>query len=77
MYSFNICVEPAFISFNDNIDLFFSSYEYLNRDNGEGLGASHQTGWTGCIVELLGVIDMLTSDNIEHYTNLATGTIDE
>jgi hypothetical protein len=24
-------------------------YEYFHGDNGAGLGASHQTGWTGCI----------------------------
>jgi hypothetical protein len=22
-------------------------YEYFNGDNGSGVGASHQTGWTG------------------------------
>jgi hypothetical protein len=35
--------------FKDNI-LF---YEYFNGDTGEGLGASHQTGWTGLIAKLL------------------------
>jgi hypothetical protein len=24
-------------------------YEYFHGDNGAGIGASHQTGWTGCI----------------------------
>ena len=28
-------------------------YEYFHGDNGAGLGASHQTGWTGLIAELL------------------------
>ncbi|MCA9546228.1 MAG: glucosidase, partial [Myxococcales bacterium] len=28
-------------------------YEYFHGDNGAGLGASHQTGWTGLITELL------------------------
>ncbi len=28
-------------------------YEYFNGDTGEGLGASHQTGWTGLIAKLL------------------------
>ena len=28
-------------------------YEYFHGDNGAGLGASHQTGWTGVIVRLL------------------------
>jgi hypothetical protein len=28
-------------------------YEYFNGDTGEGLGASHQTGWTGLIANLI------------------------
>jgi hypothetical protein len=28
-------------------------YEYFNGDTGEGLGASHQTGWTGLIANLV------------------------
>jgi hypothetical protein len=28
-------------------------YEYFNGDNGAGVGASHQTGWTGLVAELL------------------------
>ncbi|MGB7439382.1 MAG: hypothetical protein WBR26_16005 [Candidatus Acidiferrum sp.] len=28
-------------------------YEYFNGDNGAGLGASHQTGWTGLVAKLL------------------------
>ena len=28
-------------------------YEYFHGDNGAGLGASHQTGWTGVIARLL------------------------
>lgn len=28
-------------------------YEYFHGDNGTGLGASHQTGWTGLIAKLL------------------------
>jgi hypothetical protein len=28
-------------------------YEYFHADNGAGLGASHQTGWTGVIARLL------------------------
>jgi hypothetical protein len=29
-------------------------YEYFDGDNGRGLGASHQTGWTALVVRLLG-----------------------
>ena len=28
-------------------------YEYFHEDNGAGLGASHQTGWTGLVARLL------------------------
>jgi mannosylglycerate hydrolase MGH1-like protein len=39
-------------------DLLF--YEYFHGDNGAGLGASHQTGWTGLVaklIELFGRLD--------------------
>ncbi len=35
-------------------------YEYFHGDNGAGLGASHQTGWTGIVaklIEIFGRID--------------------
>jgi hypothetical protein len=35
-------------------------YEYFHGDNGAGIGASHQTGWTGLVatlVELFGNVD--------------------
>ena len=28
-------------------------HEYFNADTGEGLGASHQTGWTGLVANLI------------------------
>jgi len=28
-------------------------HEYFNGDTGEGLGASHQTGWTSLVAKLL------------------------
>jgi hypothetical protein len=34
-------------------------YEYFHGDNGAGLGASHQTGWTGLIAFLLDVFGRL------------------
>jgi hypothetical protein len=39
---------------------FILFYEYFHGDNGAGLGASHQTGWTGLVskmIELFGRID--------------------
>jgi hypothetical protein len=35
-------------------------YEYFHADNGAGLGASHQTGWTGVVaklIQLYGILD--------------------
>ena len=31
----------------------FLFHEYYNADTGEGLGASHQTGWTSLVAKLL------------------------
>jgi hypothetical protein len=28
-------------------------HEYFHGDNGAGLGASHQTGWTGLVLDLI------------------------
>ena len=28
-------------------------YEYFHGDNGAGIGASHQTGWTGVVAKLI------------------------
>ncbi len=39
-------------------------YEYFHGDNGAGLGASHQTGWTGLVakcIQLFGVLDAKTA----------------
>jgi hypothetical protein len=30
-----------------------SFHEYFHGDNGAGIGASHQTGWTGLVAKLL------------------------
>jgi hypothetical protein len=38
-------------------------YEYFHGDNGAGLGASHQTGWTALVAELaqmFGTVDAKT-----------------
>jgi hypothetical protein len=36
-------------------------YEYFHGDNGAGLGASHQTGWTGLVAKLVQLHGMLDS----------------
>jgi hypothetical protein len=37
-------------------------YEYFHGDNGAGLGASHQTGWTGIIARSLHLFATLTAE---------------
>jgi hypothetical protein len=37
-------------------------YEYFHGDNGAGLGASHQTGWTGLVAKLIQLFGMLDAD---------------
>jgi hypothetical protein len=39
-------------------------YEYFHGDNGAGLGASHQTGWTALIPTLLQIVESLTPEEI-------------
>jgi hypothetical protein len=34
-------------------------YEYFHADNGGGLGASHQTGWTGLVAKLIQLFGLL------------------
>jgi hypothetical protein len=34
-------------------------YEYFHGDNGAGIGASHQTGWTGLVAPLIEIFGRL------------------
>jgi hypothetical protein len=40
-------------------------YEYFHGDNGAGLGASHQTGWTGVIARLLDLFWRVEAKDVE------------
>ena len=46
-------------------------YEYFHGDNGRGVGASHQTGWTGLVAKLIqqgaghGIATRPTAESIE------------
>jgi len=51
-----------------NLILF---YEYFHGDSGAGLGASHQTGWTGLIAILIRLLSSVTADDILKYGHLA------
>jgi hypothetical protein len=39
-------------------------YEYFHGDNGAGLGASHQTGWTGIVARLMHLFATTTSAQV-------------
>jgi Mannosylglycerate hydrolase MGH1-like glycoside hydrolase domain len=39
-------------------------YEYFHGDNGAGLGASHQTGWTGAVARIMHLFATLTPESI-------------
>ncbi len=41
-------------------------YEYFHGDNGAGLGASHQTGWTGVVARLIQLFGHLDSETLLH-----------
>ncbi len=39
-------------------------YEYFHGDKGAGLGASHQTGWTGTIARLIQMFAQLNAEAV-------------
>ncbi len=39
-------------------------YEYFHGDNGAGLGASHQTGWTGTVASLIHLFGLLDANKL-------------
>jgi hypothetical protein len=39
-------------------------YEYFHGDNGAGLGASHQTGWTGIIARAMHLFSTTTAQQL-------------
>ena len=39
-------------------------YEYFHGDNGAGLGASHQTGWTGLVAKLIQLLNVLDPQQV-------------
>jgi hypothetical protein len=44
-------------------------YEYFQGDDGAGLGASHQTGWTGLVAKLIQALGAMSPEGL-----LAAGT---
>jgi hypothetical protein len=39
-------------------------YEYFHGDNGAGIGASHQTGWTGVVARLMDLFGRMTGQDM-------------
>ncbi|BAU05045.1 MGH1-like glycoside hydrolase domain-containing protein [Fischerella sp. NIES-3754] len=39
-------------------------YEYFHGDNGAGIGASHQTGWTGCVARIIQGLGYFTKETV-------------
>jgi hypothetical protein len=46
-------------------------YEYFHGDNGAGLGASHQTGWTGSIARAMHLFATTTADQMLQLGKMA------
>jgi len=58
-------------------DILF--YECFHGDNGAGLGASHQTGWTGAVaklIQLFGVLDAQKALQGGKVAAFARGTVE-
>jgi hypothetical protein len=39
-------------------------YEYFHGDNGAGIGASHQTGWTGLVARFIQLFDSVRAEEV-------------
>jgi hypothetical protein len=52
-------------------------YEYFHGDNGAGLGASHQTGWTGIVARSMHLFANLTSEQALEGGRTAYFTVPE
>ena len=59
-------------------------YEYFHGDNGAGLGASHQTGWTGVVARLIQTLGQFDATTVledrqwplaRPYRRLAAGPV--
>jgi hypothetical protein len=46
-------------------------YEYFHGDNGAGLGASHQTGWTGIVARAMHLFATTTSEQVLQLGKMA------
>ena len=49
-------------------------YEFFHGDNGAGLGASHQTGWTGLVARLIQYFSSTSAEDVAEGELLATSS---
>jgi len=49
-------------------------YEYFHGDNGAGLGASHQTGWTGIVARMMHLFATTTAEQALESGKMAAAT---
>jgi hypothetical protein len=49
-------------------------YEYFHSDNGAGLGASHQTGWTGLVARIMHLFATTNAEQVLALGNAAALT---
>jgi Glycosyl hydrolase family 63 C-terminal domain len=50
-------------------------YEYFHGDNGAGLGASHQTGWTGVIARAMHLFATSTAEQVREFGKAAVAEV--
>jgi hypothetical protein len=48
-------------------------YEYFHGDNGAGLGASHQTGWTGLVARAMHLFATVTPQQVLDRGKMTAG----
>jgi hypothetical protein len=46
-------------------------YEYFHGDNGAGIGASHQTGWSGVVARLMHLFASTTANQVQELGKTA------
>jgi hypothetical protein len=49
-------------------------YEYFHGDNGAGIGANHQTGWTGLVARMMQILGYLKADEYLHGSVTTPGS---
>jgi hypothetical protein len=51
-------------------------YEYFHGDNGAGLGASHQTGWSGLVARTMHLFATTSADQVRELGKLAASAVE-